>query len=163
MPSVSKWSTRTPRAQPLQLLLRVAEAIVPLLPPDTEALGGLELGGVSIATMVSSLTGLLALFARKEAKRYGTRKLAEGADVRHLTVTLIEDVITTGGAVHDATMALRQLGAEVHTVVCAIDRSEPGQNILDSVDVTTRSVLDKRTLDSVRGSDPRRDPSSSPR
>ena len=39
-----------------ELLRRVAEAMVPLLPTDTEALGALELGGVPIATMVSSLT-----------------------------------------------------------------------------------------------------------
>lgn len=131
------------------LLRQVAEAMVPLLPPDTEALGGLELGGVPIATMVSSLTGLPALFVRKEAKPYGTRKLAEGADVNGLTVTLIEDVITTGGAVHNAATSLRELGAHVHTVVCAIDRSEPGHNILESIGLTTTSVLTKAVLDTA--------------
>lgn len=60
-------------------LRRVAEAMIPLLPTDAEAVGGLELGGVPIATMVSSLTGLPALFVRKEPKAYGTRQLAEGA------------------------------------------------------------------------------------
>ncbi|NNC12785.1 orotate phosphoribosyltransferase [Planctomonas sp. JC2975] len=132
------------------LLRRVAEAMVPLLPSDTEMLGGLELGGVPIATMVSSLTGLPALFVRKEPKVYGTRKLAEGHEVDGLDVTLIEDVITTGGAVRNAALALRELGADVRTVVCAIDRSEPGQNLLDSIGVTTRSVLTKRMLDASR-------------
>ncbi|MHA7984529.1 orotate phosphoribosyltransferase [Rathayibacter sp. CAU 1779] len=132
------------------LLRRVAEAMVPLLPPDTEALGGLELGGVPIATMVSSLTGLPALFVRKEPKAYGTRKLAEGGDVEGVRVTLIEDVITTGGAVRNAALALRELGAHVHTVVCAIDRSDVGQNVLESVGVTTASVLTKRMLDAAR-------------
>jgi orotate phosphoribosyltransferase len=47
------------------LLRRVAEAMVPLLPSDADVLGGLELGGVPIATMVSSLTGTPALFVRK--------------------------------------------------------------------------------------------------
>ena len=37
-----------------RLLRRVAEAMVPLLPANAELLGGLELGGVPIATMVSS-------------------------------------------------------------------------------------------------------------
>jgi len=60
------------------LLRRVAEAMVPLLPHGTELLGGLELGGVPIATMVSSLTGLPALFVRKQAKTYGTCRLAKG-------------------------------------------------------------------------------------
>ena len=135
------------------LLRRVAEAMVPLVPHGTELLGGLELGGVPIATMVSSLTGLPALFVRKQAKTYGTCRLAEGADVRGRRVTLIEDVITTGGAVRDATMSLRQAGAAVGVVVCAIDRSEPGANRLAEIGIMTLPVLTKTDLDdSVTGS-----------
>ena len=129
------------------LLHRVAEAIVPLLPEDTDLLGGLELGGVPIATMVSSLTGLPALFVRKNAKSYGTCRLAEGADIAHRSVTIIEDVITTGGAVRDATGALRAGGARVHTVVCAIDRSGVDGGPLGDVSITTRSVLTRADLD----------------
>jgi len=61
---------------------------------------------------------------RKQAKTYGTRRLAEGADVTGKTITLIEDVITTGGAVRAATRTLRAQGARVAVVVCAIDRSD---------------------------------------
>ena len=101
-----------------------------LLPEDTELLGGLELGGIPIATMVQRKTGLPALFVRKKAKEYGTCKLAEGPDVAGRRVTIIEDVITTGGAVRDATHALREAGAIVEVVVCAIDRSPAGENPL---------------------------------
>lgn len=45
-----------------------------------------------IATMVSALTGLPAIFVRKEAKPYGTCRLAEGGDFSGRTVTLIEDM-----------------------------------------------------------------------
>ncbi|HLU27265.1 MAG TPA: hypothetical protein VKZ65_02425, partial [Glycomyces sp.] len=85
------------------LLARVARQMVPLLPVGTELLGGLELGGIPIATMVSSLTGHPTLFVRKQPKEYGTCKLAEGPDVAGRRITIIEDVITTGGAVRDAT------------------------------------------------------------
>ncbi len=135
-------------AQPV-LLRRVAQAMVPLLPPDTERVGGLELGGVPIATLVSSLTGLPALFVRKEPKGYGTCRLAEGADVAGSRITLIEDVITTGGAVHNAALALRDLGATVEVVVCAIDRTEAGAALLTEIGVETRSVLTKAELDRV--------------
>jgi len=40
------------------------------------ALRRAQLGGVPIATMISSLTGLPAIFVRKQAKTYGTRRLA---------------------------------------------------------------------------------------
>lgn len=132
-----------------QLLRMVAEHMVPLLPTDTEVLGGLELGGVPIATMLSSLTGLPAVFVRKEAKTYGTCRLAEGADFANRTVTLVEDIITTGGAVRNAAASLRNLDATVHTVVCAIDRSEPGTNTLAHIGVTTRSVMTKADLDAA--------------
>ncbi|WP_237089550.1 orotate phosphoribosyltransferase [Nocardioides dokdonensis] len=133
------------------LLTRVARRMLDLLPEDTELLGGLELGGVPIATMVSSLTGRPALFVRKAAKEYGTCKLAEGPDVAGRRVTLIEDVITTGGAVRDATRALREAGAVVEVVVCAIDRSPAGENPLADVGLEVRPVLTKAELDAVRG------------
>lgn len=137
-------------AQPA-LLARVATQMVPLLPEGTELLGGLELGGIPIATMVSSLTGTPGLFVRKKAKDYGTCKLAEGPDVAGRRVTIIEDVITTGGAVRDATRALREAGAVVEVVVCAIDRSPAGENPLADVGLEVRAVLTKADLDAARG------------
>jgi orotate phosphoribosyltransferase len=134
-----------------QLLARVARQMVDLVPQDTELLGGLELGGVPLATVVSTLTGRPALFVRKKAKEYGTCKLAEGPDVAGRRVTLIEDVLTTGGAARDATRALRDAGAIVEVVLCAIDRSPVGQNPLADVGLEVRAVLTKAQLDGVNG------------
>jgi hypothetical protein len=80
------------------LLRRIVARMVALVPPDTDVLGGFELGGVPLATILSSLTGIPALFVRKEAKTYGTLRLAEGGDPAGRQVLLIEDVITTCGA-----------------------------------------------------------------
>ncbi|MDN4173467.1 orotate phosphoribosyltransferase [Nocardioides sp. SOB77] len=134
------------------LLQRVAREMVQLLPHDTELVGGLELGGVPLATSVSGMTGTPALFVRKKAKEYGTCKLAEGPDVAGRRVTLIEDVITTGGAVRDATLALREAGAVVEVVVCAIDRSPEGEQPLADLGLEVRAVLTKADLDAARGS-----------
>ena len=97
-------------AQP-DLLDRVADRMVALVPEGTELLGGLELGGVPLATALSARTRLPALFVRKQAKEYGTCKLAEGPDFAGRRVLLVEDVITTGGAVRDAVRVLRAEGA----------------------------------------------------
>jgi orotate phosphoribosyltransferase len=138
------------------LLARVAAEMVLLLPADVDLqshwLGGLEMGGIPIVTALSAKTGIPALFVRKQAKDYGTCKLAEGPDVAGRRVTLIEDVITTGGAVRDATHALREAGATVELVVCAIDRSPEGENPLADVGLEIRPVLSKADLDAVRGS-----------
>ena len=132
-----------------ELLARVVEQMLGLVPEDTDLLGGLELGGIPIATMLSSRTGLPALFVRKKAKEYGTCKLAEGPDVAGRRVTVVEDVITTGGAVRDATRALRAAGATVEVVVCAIDRSPEGENPLADVGLEVRPVLTKAELDAA--------------
>ena len=135
-----------------RLLRRLAEQMVPLVPAGTQLLAGLELGGVPIAAMLSQLTGLPALFVRKQAKEYGTRKLAEGDDPAGQHVILLEDVITTGGAVLMAATALRELGATVSTVVCAIDRSAPGVSVLAEHGISVRSVLTKADLDAAASS-----------
>ncbi|MGI9157096.1 MAG: orotate phosphoribosyltransferase [Marmoricola sp.] len=132
------------------LLARVADAMVALVPADTELLGGLELGGIPIAAVLSSRVGVPALFVRKQAKEYGTCKLAEGPDVAGRRVMLVEDVITTGGAVRDATRALRRAGATVELVVCAIDRSPEGENPLADVGLEVRPVLTRAVLDAAR-------------
>jgi orotate phosphoribosyltransferase len=132
------------------LLHAVAVRMQALLPAGADLLGGLELGGVPIATILSQLTGLPALFVRKQAKAYGTCKLAEGDDPARKHVVLIEDVITTGGAVLAAASALRELGAEVGTVICAIDRRPAtGASALSDAGIAVRSVLTRELLDSV--------------
>lgn len=130
------------------LLGRIAEEMARLVPEETELLGGLELGGVPLATAISARTSHPAVFVRKRAKQYGTCKLAEGPDVRSRRVTLIEDVITTGGAVRDAATALREAGAEVSVVICAIDRST-GDPLADA-GLEVRSVMTKADLDRAR-------------
>ncbi|MEY2402345.1 MAG: orotate phosphoribosyltransferase [Ilumatobacteraceae bacterium] len=136
------------------LLADIAEALVPLLPPDTEVLAGLELGGVPIATALSLRTGLPAAFVRKEAKAYGTARLAEGADLAGRRVTVIEDVITTGGQVVISTGELRALGAIVTDVVCVIDRSPDHGAALAAEGLNMIALLTRAQLDAAESARP---------
>jgi orotate phosphoribosyltransferase len=129
------------------LLADIASAMVPLLPPGTEVLAGLELGGVPIATALSLRTGIPAAFVRKQAKTYGTSQLAEGADIAGKRVTVIEDVITTGGQVAISTGQLRALGAIVDHVVCVIDRSPDHGAALAADGLTMVALLTRAQLD----------------
>jgi orotate phosphoribosyltransferase len=94
------------------LLREIAQALVRLLPDRVDAVAGLELGGVPLATAVSQISGLSTLFVRKQAKTYGTCRLAEGGDVAGRRLVVIEDVVSSGGQVVASCRALRQLGAE---------------------------------------------------
>jgi orotate phosphoribosyltransferase len=123
------------------ILREVAEQMVPLVPDDTEVLAGLELGGVPVATALSLATGLPAAFVRKQAKAYGTARLAEGAVIKGRRVLVIEDVITTGGQVARSTSDLRDRGADLDTVLCVIDRSGGAHVELDALSLQVRSLF----------------------
>jgi orotate phosphoribosyltransferase len=112
------------------LLLAIAEAMSGAIPAGTEALAGLELGGVPLATMLSQVTGIPALFVRKEAKTYGTCRLAEGGELDGRQLLVVEDVVTSGGAVLDGARELRARGAVLDRVACVIDRESGGRENL---------------------------------
>jgi orotate phosphoribosyltransferase len=109
-----------------RLLLDLATAMAPLVPDGTDALAGLELGGVPLATVLSQVTGLPARFVRKKAKDYGTEKLAEGGTIAGERVCVVEDVVTSGGQVVESCEALRAEGAVITGVLCVIDREAGG-------------------------------------
>jgi orotate phosphoribosyltransferase len=128
------------------LLREVAGELVALLPADAEAVAGLELGGIPLATMVSQLSGLPALFVRKEAKDYGTCRLAEGGEVDGRRLAVVEDVVTTGGQLLLSCAALRERGADIRAVLCVIDREAGGRENLAAAGLELRSVLTASSL-----------------
>ena len=114
------------------LLAAVAQAATALIPAGTEVLAGLELGGVPVATALSLATGLPVAFVRKEAKQYGTAKLAEGADIEGRRVLIVEDIVTTGGQVVLSARDLQERGASLVAALCIIDRSGGAHQLADA-------------------------------
>lgn len=133
------------------LLRDIAQALRPLMPAEVDALAGLELGGVPIATILAQLTDLPVLFVRKQAKDYGTRRLAEGGEVAGRRLVIIEDVVSTGGAILDATNELRDLGAEINDVLCVIDRETGGSENLQREGLTLRAAFTMTDLNAASG------------
>jgi orotate phosphoribosyltransferase len=95
------------------LLDEIAREMAPLVPDDIEVLAGLEMGGIPVVTALGRHTGLPCAFVRKQSKAYGTRRLAEGAEVAGRRVLVVEDVVTSGGQIVLSTADLRGLGADV--------------------------------------------------
>lgn len=127
-------------------LRAIAEGLAELLPPGNRPLAGLELGGVPLATVLGQITGRSVLFVRKKAKEYGTCKLAEGPDFAGQELVLVEDVITSGGAVLEAAAALRAGGARVDTVLAVIDRDAGGRVALAAAGLELRCLYDIHEL-----------------
>jgi orotate phosphoribosyltransferase len=123
------------------LLRAIAEALAPLVADGTDALAGLELGGVPIATVLSQTTGLPMLFVRKQAKSYGTCQLAEGGVVAGRRLTVVEDVVTSGGQVIESCAELRRLDATIDRVLCVIDRQAGGAEKLAAEGLELRALF----------------------
>jgi orotate phosphoribosyltransferase len=132
-----------------KILSEIAEQMSKLLPDDIDALAGLEMGGVPLATAISLKTGLETLFVRKEAKKYGTCKAAEGGEVKDRNIVIIEDVITSGGAVVNAIKELRQCGADILSVICVIDREASGKANIEKLGIPLKSLFTKSYLDNT--------------
>ncbi|MDX6262631.1 MAG: orotate phosphoribosyltransferase, partial [Kribbellaceae bacterium] len=123
------------------LLDAIAEAMVPLVPAGTEVLAGLEMGGIPVVTALGRHTGLPCAFVRKEAKTYGTCRLAEGAEVAGRRVLVVEDVVTKGGQIVLSTKDLRALGAQISQALCVIDRQLGGAEAMAAEDIELISLL----------------------
>ncbi|MBE8716605.1 orotate phosphoribosyltransferase [Cellvibrio polysaccharolyticus] len=123
------------------LLLEIAKSLAALLPEGIEVLAGLEMGGIPVVTVLSQVTGLPATFIRKEAKEYGTCRYAEGASLAGKKFVLIEDVVSSGGAIIDALAKLREDGVEPVAALCVIDRETGGKEKLAEVGLSLISLL----------------------
>ena len=132
------------------LLGAIADAMAGLVPDATEVLAGLELGGVPLVVRLSEVTGLPAAFVRKEAKTYGTCQLAEGAGVDGRRLTVVEDVITSGGQVVMSVGDLRDRGAVVEHALCVIDREAGGAAALADIGVELRPLFTMAALEASR-------------
>lgn len=129
-----------------ELLAEICEALTDLVPPDTEMLAGLELGGVPLAVVLGQITGLPVLFVRKQAKEYGTRRLAEGGDIAGKRLLVVEDVVTSGGQVVLSTQELRALGAVIDSAICVIDREAGGADALAEQGVALAALFTMEEL-----------------
>ena len=63
---------------------------------------------------------------RKAAKEYGTAKRLEGVFEPGQRVCVVEDVVTSGGALLSAVEALREANLDVSAAICVVDREEGG-------------------------------------
>lgn len=124
-----------------ELLQAIAESLAKFVPDDIDLLAGLEMGGIPIATALSFITGKPVVFVRKNAKKYGTCKFAEGPEIKGKKLLIVEDVVTSGGQIVISTTDLRKAGAIVEKAVCVIDREAGGIDNLKKTDIDLTPLL----------------------
>lgn len=138
------------------LLRQIADAMTELIPEGTEVLAGLDMGGIPVVTMLSQVSGLPAVFVRKEPKTYGTCKIAEGGDFSGKRVVVVEDVVTTGGQILASIAALMEQGALIDAVLCVVDRESGGSENLREKGLKLRALFTKSDLDRTKPEQPGR-------
>lgn len=115
--------------------------------PAALAVAGLTLGAdplVSAVALQAALAGrsLDALIVRKEAKGHGTGAWLEGPlPPAGSRITVLEDVVTTGGSALKAVNQLCEAGYVVDQVVAIVDRQEGGSEAMAAAGLTLRSLF----------------------
>ena len=110
------------------LLRQLGQHLAKLVPAETQRLAAPELGAVLLGGAVSMETGLPLVLVRKEPKGYGTSKQIEGKLEPGERVTVIEDVVTTGGDSLRSAQVLTDAGVNVIHLVVVLDRGEGGED-----------------------------------
>ena len=122
------------------------------LEPDAARLACPVLGAVVLAASASLASRLPFVIVRDKAKEYGTANRIEGAFEPGDRVCLVEDVVTSGGALAQAVGALREAGLECRTAVCVVDREEGGVDALARVGVRLHPLFRASSLLELRKS-----------
>ena len=128
-------------------LALLSPAMLALVDNDAAAVGGLTLGAdplVSGVAMAAAQEGrdLNALIVRKQAKGHGTGAWLEGPlPASGALVTVLEDVVTTGGSSIQAVNQLKEAGYSVRRVVTIVDREEGGQEAMDEAGLELVSLF----------------------
>ena len=113
----------------------------------TPVVAGLTLGAdplVSGVAVCSALDQRLvnALIVRKEPKGHGTQAWIEGPEFKIGTkVTVLEDVVTSGGSAIKAAEKLRDAGYIVERVVTIVDRQEGGEEAMKAAKLELKSLF----------------------
>jgi orotate phosphoribosyltransferase len=118
--------------------------------PEATRLAGPALGAVALAASAAMASGLPFIIVRGETKEYGTAKRIEGPFEPGELVCLLEDVVTSGGALAEAVAAVREEGLVVRHAVCVVDREEGGSDALARLGVRLQPLFRASTLLEMR-------------
>jgi orotate phosphoribosyltransferase len=115
-------------------------AVAAEVEPDAVRLAGPALGAVALAASASMASGLPFIIVRGETKDHGTANRIEGPFEVGELVCLVEDVVTSGGALAEAVETLRSSGLVVRNALCVVDREEGGADALARLGVRLRPL-----------------------
>jgi orotate phosphoribosyltransferase len=127
----------------------VSHSMLEYIGQNSVAVAGLTLGadplvcGVALASLEHPWCPTQdALIVRKEAKGHGTNAWVEGPlPVVRSEITVLEDVVTTGGSSLKAAEKLRDMGYNVNRIISIVDREEGGWELMKESGIELFSLV----------------------
>ncbi|MEM4389499.1 MAG: orotate phosphoribosyltransferase [Candidatus Micrarchaeia archaeon] len=113
----------------LRLVARELAGLVARL--EFDKIAAVPYAALPIGTALSLETNKPMIYARREAKSYGTAQLIEGVWSKGETVIVVDDLITTGESKFEVIRPLEHAGLKVRDVVVVIDREQGGAEALE--------------------------------
>jgi len=113
---------------------------------EFDKVAGVELAGIPLSTLVAYKLRRPLVYVRKSRKEHGTGGRVEGVLKRGDKIILVDDVLTTGGTLASAVLALRDEGASVEETVVFVDRMQGGVDELGRLGVKVIKVYDVLSL-----------------
>ncbi len=138
--SSGKKSSHYVNCKPVSLsgigLLLLSKMLLEKVELESVAVAGMTLGGDPLVSAVAMASinferSLNALIVRKKPKGYGTEAWLEGPlPPQGSLITVLEDVVTTGGSSLKAVSQLKAAGYNVQRIVSIVDRQEGGERAI---------------------------------
>ena len=128
-------------------LFTISSLFLKQIDANDSGVAGLTLGAdplVSGVVILGAQLGidLRGLIVRKEAKGHGTGAWLEGPlPPKGSVITVLEDVVTTGGSSIKAVEKLRNEGYLVNRVLAIVDREEGGEIAMSKADLDLNSLF----------------------
>lgn len=122
------------------------------------SVGGLTTGADPIALAIAQhslgvpgMPPINSFIVRKERKEHGTMKWVDGRVAPGDSVTVVDDVVTSGGSVVRAVQRCREEGLQILQVTVLVDREEGGlKNIeLEVPGVPVIAIFKKADLEAI--------------
>lgn len=121
-----------PLASDPKILKQLSNYLLDILPlDDFDVICGVPYAALPMATAMSLESYIPLIIKRKEAKKYGTKKLIEGIYKKGQNCLLVEDVITSGASLLETVTEVENEGLHVSDIIVVLDREQGGVERLE--------------------------------
>ncbi len=115
--------------------------------PGTEIIAGVATGAIAHGVLVADKIKLPFIYVRPSAKKHGRQNLIEGEAIPGKKVTVIEDLVSTGGSSLNALTALRKAGLDVLGMAAIFSYGfKIAENNFEAHDCSLHTLTDYNTV-----------------